>query len=57
MAKQRKKIKEPWPWSSTWRRLLSESVSQWWPGDALQLPKGDLAGALCVLRAPEASAV
>ena len=58
MGKQQKKIKEPWPWSWTWQRPSSGSVFLCLGlGNALQLPKEDLASAVRVLRAPEACTV
>ena len=51
MEEQRQQNKELWPWSWTWRRPSSESASCGL-GDALELHKKDLAGALWVFRAP-----
>ena len=57
MQGRRRRIKEQWPRCWTWRRLSSESPFVVGLGNALQLPKEDLASAVRVPRAPEASAV
>ena len=49
---EREKNWERWPWFWTWRSRPPCGLGL---GDALQLPKEDLAGALWVLRPPEAS--
>ena len=51
-TRRENKIREQQPWFWTWQGRSSGSV-----GDALQLLEEDIAGAVWVLRAPEASAV